>query len=319
MSSKKAKELVLKASQKSTASRNSESEETDTSDQTAKIKLGGRDLSHEKIDPNHWVVHGKKFDLTKWMHKHPGGEHAISFGRGRECTALIEQYHPFSDKVWEVLKKHEVREEGQEEDIDEAWPPKDPFLEDCKQVLRDHFPGGPKTAKGTSRVFKLWLFGTSIMAFFAYHMIQGGCVMAAFLAGVTYGVVHTRILHEGSHFSLTNNQTFNRVISYIYSYPTICITSWELQHVINHHQYTNYMNEEADEIQLVDIDAIAYDGICAFANSLDVSRTTWQIIVTCLIPFVFIQTPFGVGPINAYSLLKRKALINGDSVKVKSH
>lgn len=90
MSYKKSIQDTSTKAVESTASRNSESEDTDTSLEAAKQKLGGRDLSHEKIDPNHWVVHGKKFDLTKWMHKHPGGQHSISFGRGRECTALVE-------------------------------------------------------------------------------------------------------------------------------------------------------------------------------------------------------------------------------------
>lgn len=144
-------------------------------------------------------------------------------------------------------------------------------------------------------------------------------MMAAFIAGCVYVVVHCRILHEGSHFSLTPYQKFNRAISYLYCYPTICITSWELQHVINHHQYTNYMGEEADEIQLIDIDAVAYDGICSFANSLDISQQTWKILVTFVIPLVFMQTPFGVGIINAYSLLKSKAIIGDATCKVKSH
>jgi cytochrome b involved in lipid metabolism len=98
MSSTKEIKESIKANQ-STASRNSESD-TDTSADSLKPKLGGRDHSHQKINPNHWIVHGKKFDLTPWEHKHPGGKHAISFGKGRECTALVEQYHPFSDKVW---------------------------------------------------------------------------------------------------------------------------------------------------------------------------------------------------------------------------
>ena len=111
----------------STASRNSESYDTDeSSDAKTTARLGGRDPS-KKINPNHWIVHGKKFDLTKFVDKHPGGAHSISFGKGRECTALVEQYHPFSDKVWDVLKKYEVKEEGDDESSDEAWPPKDPF------------------------------------------------------------------------------------------------------------------------------------------------------------------------------------------------
>ena len=124
MSSHKLKETK----EVSTASRNSESNDTEDSSDANIARLGGRDPSHsKKINPNHWVVHGKKFDLTSFVSKHPGGAHSISFGKGRECTALVEQYHPFSDKVWDVLKKYEVKEEGSDESSDEAWPPKDPF------------------------------------------------------------------------------------------------------------------------------------------------------------------------------------------------
>lgn len=66
---------------KSTASRNSESDDTDTSLDSKAAKLGGRDPSYsKKIDPNHWIVHGKKFDLTEFVNKHPGGAHSISLG-----------------------------------------------------------------------------------------------------------------------------------------------------------------------------------------------------------------------------------------------
>jgi hypothetical protein len=64
-----------------------------------------------------------------------------------------------------------VKEEGQDTDSDEAWPPKDPFYEDCKEAVREHFPKGYLTSKGTSRVLKLWLIGTTVMSFLFYHMI----------------------------------------------------------------------------------------------------------------------------------------------------
>jgi len=82
------------------------------------------------------------------------------------------------------------------------------------------------------------------MAVLLYQMIANGSILFAFLAGAVYVIVNCRMTHEGSHFSLTTNQTLNYVIANLYAYPTICVTSWELQHVINHHQYTNYMSEE---------------------------------------------------------------------------
>ena len=74
------------------------------------------------------------------------------------------------------------------------------------------------------------------------------------------------------------------------------------------------MGEEADEVQLIDIDAVAYDGVCAFANTLNVSHEVWKIIVALVIPFVFVMTPFGVGIRNAYSILKTNSLVGDATV-----
>jgi len=94
--------------------------------------------------------------------------------------------------------------------------------------MRNHFPGGYQTTKGTSSVFKLWLFGTIAMSILFYGMIARGNVLSALFAGIVYVMVHCRMTHEGSHFSLTTNQTLNYFLANIYAYPTICVTSWEL-------------------------------------------------------------------------------------------
>lgn len=137
------------------------------------------------------------------------------------------------------------------------------------------------------------------MAFLLYQMIANGSILFAFLAGAVYVMVNCRMTHEGSHFSLTTNQTLNYVIANLYAYPTICVTSWELQHVINHHQYTNYMAEESDEVQLIDIDAASYDLVCEIANNLNVSKTVWKMLVLIIIPFVYIFSPIIIGTNNA--------------------
>ena len=68
-------------------------------------KIGGVDTS-SNTDPNHWVIHGRKFDLTDFVKKHPGGTRAIGFGRGRDCTELFESYHPHGEKQWSILRKY---------------------------------------------------------------------------------------------------------------------------------------------------------------------------------------------------------------------
>ena len=142
------------------------------------------------------------------------------------------------------------------------WPPKDPFYEDLKKVVREEFPNGAKDAKGTWRVKSLLFFGTIINACLLYRMYTEGCFLSALVVGCMYSVVNARFIHEGSHQSLSTSPFLNRVVSLAYGPPAMCISTWEMQHVISHHQYTNYLPEELHRFQLTDIDAAAYDSLC---------------------------------------------------------
>jgi len=93
----------------------------------------------QDIDPLLWRIHGNDYNLAAFVPKHPGGQLAILSGRGRDCTALFESYHPWNDKHRKVLKAY-----GTEP------PPPDPFYEDLKAGVRKAFPGG----RGTT---KMWL------------------------------------------------------------------------------------------------------------------------------------------------------------------
>jgi cytochrome b involved in lipid metabolism len=57
-----------------------------------------------------WIVHGIEYNLTAYMDRHPGGKEALLLGRSRDCTALVESYHPFGQNlVRQVLQKYRVR------------------------------------------------------------------------------------------------------------------------------------------------------------------------------------------------------------------
>lgn len=45
-----------------------------------------------------WKVHGVDYDLTDFVNLHPGGKEAVLLARGRDCTALFESYHPFTNR-----------------------------------------------------------------------------------------------------------------------------------------------------------------------------------------------------------------------------
>ena len=99
----------------------------------------------------------------------------------------------------------------------------------------------------------------------------------------------------------------------------MCVSTWEMQHVISHHQYTNWLPDELHRFQLTDIDACQYDFLCYMSRNLNVSTATWTAIMAMLVPISFVYSPFVVGPIYAFQLLKHQAIYSGDVCKVKSH
>ena len=62
----------------------------------------------EKDESQLWVVHGVQYDLAGYIDRHPGGKEALLLGRGRDCSALFESYHPFTDKHRYVLLRRFV-------------------------------------------------------------------------------------------------------------------------------------------------------------------------------------------------------------------
>ena len=39
---------------------------------------------------NYWTIHGKKYDLRKFIERHPGGQDTILITQGKDCTELLK-------------------------------------------------------------------------------------------------------------------------------------------------------------------------------------------------------------------------------------
>ena len=54
------------------------------------------EIAEHDTDNSAWIViHGKVYDVTEWIPKHPGGG-IIYDGAGGDCTPHWESYHPLS-------------------------------------------------------------------------------------------------------------------------------------------------------------------------------------------------------------------------------
>jgi Fatty acid desaturase/Cytochrome b5-like Heme/Steroid binding domain len=67
--------------------------------------------SADAVPPHLWKVHGALYDLSSFVAAHPGGQAAIGLGQGRDCTALFESYHPFTNAHRVVLARHRCAEQ----------------------------------------------------------------------------------------------------------------------------------------------------------------------------------------------------------------
>jgi Cytochrome b5-like Heme/Steroid binding domain len=61
-----------------------------------------------------WRLYGNEYDVTSYIHKHPGGVETIMLAANREdSTSIFQSYHPFNiTKARTVLEKYRVNKKG---------------------------------------------------------------------------------------------------------------------------------------------------------------------------------------------------------------
>jgi len=179
----------------------------------------------QNVDPNLWHIHGNSYDLTQFVAKHPGGQLAILSGKGRDCTALFESYHPWNDKHRKVLKAFGA-----------APPPADPFYEELKEGIRKKFPGGCGSTKMRLRT-KFCLSAGWCLMMWLFFLVRTPLSCGA--AGVLMAVVGTRMAHEGAHFQVSTIEWVNRLSQFLGYFLTGPSMAWLYRHTISHHAHTN--------------------------------------------------------------------------------
>jgi len=200
-------------------------------DAQGKRQAQGQPAEPAAYDPDLWYIHGQSYDLRGFVDKHPGGRLAILSGRGRDCTALFESYHPWNDRHRRVLQAFGPKP-----------PPPDPFFEEIKERVREAFPGGGKTTKMRPHVLAalLGLWSVMVLLFFFVQT-----PLACLAAGAIMATVGTRLAHEGAHFQISGKEWVNRLCLFLGYFCTGPSMAWHYRHVMSHHTYTN-QEEDVD-------------------------------------------------------------------------
>jgi len=177
---------------------------------------------------NYWEIHGNKYDLSKFVEKHPGGSKAILSGKGIDCTALFESYHPWNyEKACSVLSKYgpEIKEEKN----------------GTYSKLRYLINSVMSKEESKWSWFELFSYNFMILMIIGLLKYISSCFYS-FILGMGFTVFGFRMIHEAGHFSISTKPLVNEFMQW----PSIIIggtTGWHMQHVIGHHILTNQEND----------------------------------------------------------------------------
>eukprot|EP00929_Paragymnodinium_shiwhaense_P002390 TRINITY_DN102618_c0_g1_i1.p1 TRINITY_DN102618_c0_g1~~TRINITY_DN102618_c0_g1_i1.p1 ORF type:complete len:492 (-),score=86.76 TRINITY_DN102618_c0_g1_i1:120-1595(-) len=195
-----------------------------------------------------WLINGKRYDLTDFLDRHPGGAFALQICEGSDCTGLFETYHTFVDpeKQMAIMKKYELPDDStrgkdiQPLTVGETGQFNCAFHKDVKEMCREHFAGKGKNAHKCKTSHFVWHIFVQAMLFYSLYRVYFyeewfSCIIVSLCAShLTFNVAH-----EASHFTYSSSKLFNRIMSMAgipFSFNSVC---WHLQHVVQHHIHTN--------------------------------------------------------------------------------
>lgn len=202
------------------------------------------------------VVNNKVLDITKFSKRHPGGD-IILLSAGKDATVLYHTYHPrgVPDAVLNKLTigtlKVDSNDNGTREDgsITSYYNWDSPFYQTlCERVtkrLRERnlpLRGGYEIqVKAILILIGFWasLYKMYVSPFPTALVYT--CVMGFFAHWVG-----TCIQHDGNHGAFSTNPLINTMAGWTMDMIGASAFTWQFQHMLGHHPYTNLLDVEED-------------------------------------------------------------------------
>jgi len=196
-----------------------------------------------------WNIHGKTYNLKSFLNKHPGGQQILELCNNEsDCTALFESYHAFCDmnKIKSIMKKYEIPT-----DINAIEPmfniKYDGFYNTCKREVIKTFGYDRENSKSDISWWKTVISSSLSFFFFQwlylFYLTNPFLILLfSFFSGITIISLGYNVLHDGSHYAISERPFINQISSRIIQ--SLLLSNhklWSYHHCIRHHQYTgNY-------------------------------------------------------------------------------
>jgi len=211
-------------------------------DDGQKINKYSWDEIHKHVNRNDcWmVIHGKVYDVSSWVEKHPGGD-LIMQGAGREATPFFVPYHP--SHVSKLLFKYQI---GEVKDYKPFYSWKSEFYSVLKRRVEEY----ARTDNINKTPLSMYLMTTFVlsmwMIFYYVGMIQGYFI-GALLFGFFHAHIGVNIAHDGGHGSYSKNKHLNFLAGASTDIMGGSWVIWAMQHNVGHHPHTNRQGDYEDE------------------------------------------------------------------------
>lgn len=223
-----------------------------------KNRLITRDeLRSHNVPQNAWAaVHGRVVNITEFARRHPGGD-IILLAAGKDATVLFETYHPRGVPT-SLLDKLQVgkMKEGDLPSSFYSWD--SDFYKTLRNRVVERLNERNLPRRGG---YEIWIKAVFLLVgfwFSLYNMFFTETYWVAALWSVSMGVfaafIGTCIQHDGNHGAFSTSKGLNKVAGWTLDMIGASGFTWEFQHMLGHHPYTNVLDVDEEEKKAAGVD-----------------------------------------------------------------
>mmetsp|Transcript_18656 Transcript_18656/g.27897 ORF Transcript_18656/g.27897 Transcript_18656/m.27897 type:complete len:530 (-) Transcript_18656:1166-2755(-) len=184
-------------------------------------------------------------DITSFASRHPGGD-LILLAAGKDASVLFETYHP-RGVPHSLVKKLQigVMEKGAYENSFYSWD--SDFYKVLKQRVCERIEEKGLQRRGSGEILIKALFLLAGFWYSLYHMYTQTNFTNAAIASISMGIfaamIGVNIQHDGNHGAFAKSKFINKFAGWTFDMIGGSAFTWELQHMLGHHPYTNVLDE----------------------------------------------------------------------------
>ena len=214
---------------------------------------GGRGDEKKKDDGRYIVL-----DVTKFANVHPGGD-LILLGAGKDASVLFETYHPCGVHKALIEKlRIGTMESGCFDGTFYSW--NSDFYPTLKRRVVDRLVERGLTRRGSNEiqikaVLLLLGFWYSLVKMYTSHDEHFLASAAWSISmGIFAALIGVNIQHDGNHGAFATSKFVNKCAGWTMDMIGASAFTWEMQHMLGHHPYTNVLDVVEDNRKGMGVD-----------------------------------------------------------------